>query len=247
MAYCADQENGGEIQNANEWGDRKWQQLVGVTAKETRAPSALWYWDGSSLVLWGYPIDKEIEVKTNRENGRKGGRPKKLASEKPKQNHPVIEGKNQVVPNRLNGKERKGKEVEGKERETREALGVPEKKKTKRQQHEAAVFASALPDRYSIQFAEAWQLFCDHRADMGNAWLTERAITLLLKTLEPLSEGEAIAALNKSVANGWKGVFPEKSKQTYGKPTQVLTTMPTDEEYAASENVERDANGIPIF
>jgi hypothetical protein len=69
---------------------------------------------------------------------------------------------------------------------------------------------SAIPYRYSIQFAEAWQSFCDHRADMGNAWLTERAIKLLLKTLEPLSEGEAIAALNKSVANGWKGVFPEK-------------------------------------
>jgi hypothetical protein len=34
---------------------------------------------------------------------------------------------------------------------------------------------------------------------------------------------------------------------TYGKPTQVLTTMPTDAQYAASENVERDANGIPIF
>jgi hypothetical protein len=122
-----------------------------------------------------------------------------------------------------------------------------EKKKTKREQHDAAVFASAIPDRYSIQFAEAWQSFCDHRADMGNAWLTERAIKLLLKTLETLSEGEAIAALNKSVANGWKGVFPEKSKQTYGKPTQVLTTMPTDDEYAASENVGRDENGIPIF
>jgi hypothetical protein len=34
---------------------------------------------------------------------------------------------------------------------------------------------------------------------------------------------------------------------TYGKPTQVLTTMPTDAEYAASENVGRDENGIPIF
>ena len=87
-----------------------------------------------------------------------------------------------------------------------------EKKQTKREQHDAAVFAFALPEKYSVQFAEAWQEFCDHRADMGNAWLTERALKLLLKTIEPLSEGEAITALNKSVANGWKGVFPEKPK-----------------------------------
>jgi len=191
-----------------EWGDRKLQQLVGVTAKETRAPSELWSWDGFSLILWGYPLDKEIEVRTNRENGRKGGRPKKPASEKPKQNHPVIECENQVVPNCLNGKERKGKEVEGNRN----------KKGTKREQHDAAVFAFALPGKYSVQFAEAWQEFCDHRADMGNAWLTERALKLLLKTLEPLSEPQAITALNKSVANGWKGVFPEKSTGTsYGQ------------------------------
>jgi len=122
-----------------------------------------------------------------------------------------------------------------------------EKKQTKRAQHEAAVFAFALPEKYSVQFAEAWQEFCDHRADMGNAWLTERALKLLLKTIEPLSEGEAITALNKSVANGWKGVFPEKSKQTWGKPTQVIRQMPTEDEYAASETVERDENGVAIF
>jgi hypothetical protein len=121
------------------------------------------------------------------------------------------------------------------------------KRQTKRAQHDAAVFAFALPEKYSVQFAEAWQEFCDHRADMGNAWLTERALKLLLKTLEPLSEGEAITALNKSVANGWKGVFPEKSKQAYGKPTQVIREMPTDAEYAASETVERDENGVVIF
>jgi len=111
MAYCADQENGG-VMHCGEWGDRKLQQLIGVTSKEIRAPSELWSWTGNDLRVWGYPTDKEEEVKANRENGRKGGRPKKSASEKPKQNHPVIESENhmvnQVVPNRLNGKERKG-------------------------------------------------------------------------------------------------------------------------------------------
>lgn len=86
-----------------------------------------------------------------------------------------------------------------------------EKKRTKREQHDAAVFASALPEKYSILFCEAWQEFCDHRADMS-AWLTERAIKQLMKTLDPLPEPDAIACLNKSIANGWKGIFPDRSK-----------------------------------
>jgi len=118
MAYCADQENSGVIKGCNEWSDRKLQQIIGVTAEEIRATSDLWSWTGNNLRLWGYPVDKEEEIKACREAGRKGGRPKKSASEKSdskpggslKQNPPVIADQNPGVPNRLNGKERKGKE-----------------------------------------------------------------------------------------------------------------------------------------
>ena len=34
LAYCADQENGGKIEGAEEWGDRKWQQVVRERAEE---------------------------------------------------------------------------------------------------------------------------------------------------------------------------------------------------------------------
>jgi len=79
--YCIGQENGGVIPNCKDWPDRKWQQLVRITKKEALHGCDLWSWDGDSLILWGYPSEKEDEVKTKRDraktNGAKGGRPKK--------------------------------------------------------------------------------------------------------------------------------------------------------------------------
>lgn len=77
MAYCADQENGGRIEGASEWGDRKWQQVVRVTKSEVSESCPLWSWDGGAVVVWAYPTEKEAEVRRNRENGGKGGRPPK--------------------------------------------------------------------------------------------------------------------------------------------------------------------------
>jgi len=99
---------------------------------------------------------------------------------------------------------------------------------------------------------------------MKDGWLTARAIRAIFKQLDPLSVAQAIECLNKldplsvaqaieclnkSIAGPWKGVFPEKitNGKTYGKPNQVIRTMPTAEEYEASENVERGADGMPIF
>lgn len=79
MAYCADQENGGRIEGASEWGDRKWQQVVRVTKSEVSESCPLWSWDGGAVVVWAYPAEKEAEVRRNRENGGKGGRPPKPA------------------------------------------------------------------------------------------------------------------------------------------------------------------------
>ena len=60
MAYCADQENGGTIQNAETWGDRKWMQLVGITKEASRRDCDLWRWNGGSLFVAFYPTDKEV-------------------------------------------------------------------------------------------------------------------------------------------------------------------------------------------
>ena len=79
LRYCAGQENGGAIKDCKGWPDRKWQQLARVTKEEVLTDSALWHWEGDTLVLWSYPGEKETEVQHRRErartNGRMGGRP----------------------------------------------------------------------------------------------------------------------------------------------------------------------------
>jgi hypothetical protein len=119
LRYCIGQENGGIIEGCREWGDRKWQQLVRVTKKEAMRDCDLWEWDGDDLILWGYPMEKEEEIKHLRAigrqtsdakkaaakaNGKRGGRPTKNPTENPTE----TEQETQTKPI-----ERKGKEIEG--------------------------------------------------------------------------------------------------------------------------------------
>lgn len=132
LRYCCGQENGGRIEDARAWKDRKWQQVVRVTGKEVAAVCDLWKWEGDDLVVAFYPIEKEAEVKTNRLNGSKGGRPSKKKPDgnpteepkpQPEQNHPVSDGITEGVE--IGETERKGKEgngIEGKrERDSADA------------------------------------------------------------------------------------------------------------------------------
>lgn len=118
LAYCADQENGGKIEGAATWVDRKWQQIVRITWEEAHAKCDLWSWTGEDLVVWAYPLEKELEVKRNRINGGKGGRPAK-----PEKNHLVPSGLPSGLTQTEPGApisaetERKGKEGEGKGKE----------------------------------------------------------------------------------------------------------------------------------
>ena len=85
LRYCIGQENGGVIETCKDWADRKWQQLVRITKKEADRKCDLWAWNGETLIVWGYPADKEDEIQQKREraktNGAKGGRPKKTNDE----------------------------------------------------------------------------------------------------------------------------------------------------------------------
>ena len=83
MSWCATQENGGVIENAESWTDRKWQQLCGITLSEVETISLLYGFEDGNLVVSNYPVDKEAEVKAKRKAGKKGGRPKKTASTQP--------------------------------------------------------------------------------------------------------------------------------------------------------------------
>ena len=116
LAYCADQENGGRIEGASEWGDRKWQQIVRITHSEAHDKCDLWRWEDGVLIVWAYPVEKEAEVRRNRENGKGGGRPPK-----PKENQVVSSGLTETEPPAPISAEteRKGKGIgkEGKKKE----------------------------------------------------------------------------------------------------------------------------------
>jgi hypothetical protein len=82
LRYCIGQENGGRIKGALPWTDRKWQQVVRVTGEEVAATCDLWTWDGEDLVVAFYPTEKEVEVRTKRESGRRGGQSRHAAKVK---------------------------------------------------------------------------------------------------------------------------------------------------------------------
>ena len=78
MAWCCSQENGGVIKDARAWGDRKWQQLCGVTLAEVETMCLLYGFEEQNLVVNFYPLDQESKVQKNRASGKKGGRPRKI-------------------------------------------------------------------------------------------------------------------------------------------------------------------------
>jgi hypothetical protein len=77
LGWCATQENSGVIGGAKEWTDRRWQQTCGVTKHEAETTSDLYYFEGDSLVVNYYPVEKQAEVVAKREAGKRGGRPRK--------------------------------------------------------------------------------------------------------------------------------------------------------------------------
>lgn len=73
LLYCARVENGGKIENCADWPDRKWIALCGVTSEEVKRASALWSWDGDTLIMWNYPKSREEEIAVQRRAGAEGG------------------------------------------------------------------------------------------------------------------------------------------------------------------------------
>lgn len=121
LTYCAQQENGGRIEDCAGWKDRKWQQLAAVTFAEVRRETELWKWDGTALVVEHYPVNKEAEVKAKREiartNGRTGGRPISVPKRNPQETNVGSEKKPTLVNSpKAEGEgegERKGNGKEG--------------------------------------------------------------------------------------------------------------------------------------
>ena len=85
LAWACSQECGGTIKGCAEWSDRRWQQTAAVTKAEVEDLCAtdMARWDGVDLVLWWYPEEAHAKVIANRENGKRGGRPRKKAKTEP--------------------------------------------------------------------------------------------------------------------------------------------------------------------
>lgn len=114
LGWCCAQENDGIIQDCKSWGNRKWQQLCGITKDEVDLNSDLYRYEGDDLVVNFYPIEQQAAVKAKREAGKKGGRPRKL-----KTSEPLIHKEQKPhglsdLKDTLNVKESKGKESKGK-------------------------------------------------------------------------------------------------------------------------------------
>lgn len=135
-AYCCEQENGGRIIGAATWKDRQWQQTCGVTLEEVRNSAPLLVIDGNDVVVWRYPIERELEVqelrslgraggrakseakqRAARENGAKGGRPKTQQEEETQAGNPTKTQQNPI--------QRNGMEVQGNGRGKEEGTPQP--------------------------------------------------------------------------------------------------------------------------
>lgn len=107
LRYCVGQENGGVIQGARLWNDRKWQQIAGVTLEEVQSVNRIYGFDGDDLRLEFYPAASEVKVKHNRRVGKAGGKASALARAQASAQAPAQAGAS------TEGKGREGKVMEG--------------------------------------------------------------------------------------------------------------------------------------
>jgi hypothetical protein len=131
MGYCSEQENGGAIDGAKDWKDRRWMQTCGVTLAEVESSSDLWRWEGDCLIVWNYPVTKENEVRAKREGGKLGGKASGEA-----RREAVLEASGEAVLEgelERKGKERNRKRIEKEERGALKASSLKPKRQSKAQ------------------------------------------------------------------------------------------------------------------
>ena len=225
MAYCADQENGGRIDGAASWADRKWQQVVRVTKVEAEDVCPLWVWDGDSLIVWAYPIEKEEEVKRNRINGRTGGRPTK-----PKNNQVVTSGltnteTHEEPPAPISAETERNRKGIGREEEE-PARGIP-----------PADHSDLIPGKLrSMEFANAWQSWMAYQEEKGFPVQRTQAKFALLALADNPGDGHTAAAwIADSIKQGRRAI--EKPREAPRSSDQGSVQVPA---WKAERNAKLD-------
>lgn len=223
MAYCADQENGGRIEGASEWNDRKWQHVVRVTKGEVSEVCPLWSWEGGAVVVWAYPAEKEAEVRRNRENGGKGGRPPKPAG-----NQVVTSGLTQMETQTKptapisaeTEEERKGKEEEkeGKRNVPRQAAFTPPS-----EQEWVEYCTRTWSDWHPVCAGESWAYY------QGVGWIVGRKICKDWKSTARTAHGNA---------RQWGKLQPQRQAWVPPVPPPI-TCKPGDLDGISKESTDR--------
>jgi hypothetical protein len=212
LGWCCAQENSGRIESCSDWTTRKWQQLCGITLEEVQIKSALYTFDGSDLIVHFYPIEQQESVAAKRENGKKGGRPKKIKQaetltqqgDKPCGYGLVNHEGNHMGNLDITLKERK--EKEGKVR-------TPPSTKPK-------LDVSEL-DNIDPKAKQSILEWIEYKDSIKKP-MKQPALKKLLKS----SPQAIIAAVDASIMNGYQGLFPEKyesKQQHYTAPSRDLT------------------------
>ena len=216
MLWCAQQENGGRIEQARDWKDRQWQQTCGVTRREVDSADRLLQWDGQALNVWNYPADKEHIVREKRDIGRAGGIKSGVARSSKSEPKGEAETKQTLEPNgQANAStERKGKEEEGKGKEDNTApvpVAAVVEKKFKAENVDLPFVL------YTPEFRAAWDDWCAYRREKGHT-LSARTAKAQIAEMADWGQADAIAAIRKSIMQGWRGVFKPAANQR--KPAQ---------------------------
>ena len=138
----------------------------------------------------------EETCRRNRENGKRGGRPKtERLSEKPSGYSENPENPNQNQNQNQNHDQTSPDGEERRERELKLPKEIP------------------LPPGLDQDFVqEAFRDFREHRRKLRKP-MTTKAEEMIIADLAKLAKGDAVAAvkiLEQSIKNGWQGVFPLK-------------------------------------
>ena len=80
------------------------------------------------------------------------------------------------------------------------------------------VEGTALP--FGPGFKSAWDDWIAYRREARFPKWQQRTIDAQLERLGKLTEPQAVEAIRQSIANGWRGLFPEKAKTTESRPTR---------------------------